>query len=196
MTKKEIFNLFEIEDLQDLSRSIQLVLDGPIERRDEVYHELLRLNNYQMDRDWFQTIYEDELAQRKENKQDFTPRSVSLIASLLTGTPKGKIYEPTAGNGGMIIADWWNRCSKCIFPLMHFPSENMIECWELSARSIPILLLNMSIRGIMGTVYHGDVLEQTIKAKYVLLNRNDNTLGFSEIIKDENLNLKIYEREN
>ena len=43
----------------------------------------------------------------------------------------------------------------------------------------------------MGYVYHGDVLEKTIKAKYILLNRDNDTLAFSEIIKDEKLNLKI-----
>lgn len=59
----------------------------------------------------------------------------------------------------------------------------MITCWELSARSIPILLLNLSIRGMMGYVYHGDVLTKEVKQKYILLNRKDDTLAFSEIIK-------------
>ena len=83
----------------------------------------------------------------------------------------------------MIIADWWQRCSKKI-PWEHFPSQNMVTCWELSIRSIPILLLNLSIRGMMGYVYHGDVLTKEIKQKYILLNRKDDTLAFSEIIKD------------
>lgn len=60
----------------------------------------------------------------------------------------------------------------------------MVTCWELSIRSIPILLLNLSIRGMMGYVYHGDVLTKEIKQKYILLNRKDDTLAFSEIIKD------------
>ena len=59
----------------------------------------------------------------------------------------------------------------------------MVTCWELSARSIPILLLNLSIRGIMGYVYHGDVLTKEVKQKYILLNRKDDTLAFSDIIK-------------
>lgn len=87
-----------------------------------------------------------------------------------------------AGCGGLLIADWWKRCCKS-YPMEHFPSRNMVTCWELSARSIPILLLNLSIRGIMGYVYHGDVLEGTVKQKYILLNRHDDTLAFSEIVK-------------
>ena len=146
-----------------------------------------------MGHDWFQNIYEEELAQRKQSKQDFTPNSLSILVSRLTGQ-KGKIYEPTAGNGSMLIADWHQRCLNAPFPIMHFPADNMFECWELSSRAIPILLLNLSIRGMMGIVYHGDVLTMEIKAKYILLNRHNDTLAFSEIIKDKNLNLKIIEK--
>ena len=69
----------------------------------------------------------------------------------------------------------------------------MVTCWELSSRSIPILLLNLSIRGIMGYVYHGDVLENEIKQKYILLNQRDDTLAFSEIIK-ASANMKIVQK--
>lgn len=36
---------------------------------------------------------------------------------------------------------------------------------------------------MMGYVYHGDVLTKEVKQKYILLNRKDDTLAFSEIIK-------------
>lgn len=42
----------------------------------------------------------------------------------------------------------------------------------------------------MGVVYHGDVLEISIKQKYILLNRHDDALAFSEIHKVNN-NAKI-----
>ena len=51
----------------------------------------------------------------------------------------------------------------------------------------------MSIRGIMGYVYHGDVLENEIKQKYILLNQRDDTLAFSEIIK-ASANMKIVQK--
>ena len=85
----------------------------------------------------------------------------------------------------MLIADWYAKLNKK-FPWEFMPSMNQIECCELSDRSIPILLLNLSIRGIMGVVYHGDVLEQTVKQKYILLNRHDDALAFSEIHKVNN----------
>ena len=181
MKKEELFNLFGIEDLKDLPSAVMNLLDGDIDARNEVYKELIRKNNGDMSYDWFQEIYETELSERKQKKQDFTPNILGVLCSNIT-SQSGSIHEPTAGNGSMIISDWWERCRKKI-PWEHFPSQNMITCWELSARSIPILLLNLSIRGMMGYVYHGDVLTKEVKQKYILLNRKDDTLAFSEIIK-------------
>ncbi len=191
MNRQQTLDLFEINDLKDLPDAIMKILFGDTEQRNSIYFELLNLNKHDLSFDWFSQLYEEELAERKFKKQDFTPNSISNLASLLTGNKKGWILEPTAGNGSMIIADWWNRC-KSVTPYEHFPSENMVCCWELSDRSVPILLLNLSIRGIMGYVYHGNVLTMTVKNKYVLLNRNNNTLGFSEITHDVEKDLFIY----
>lgn len=191
MKKEELFSLFNIEDLKDLPSAVMSLLDGNIDARDEVYKELIRKNNGDMSYDWFQEIYETELSERKQKKQDFTPHVLGVLCSELT-SQSGSIHEPTAGNGSMIIADWWERCRKKI-PWEHFPSQNMVTCWELSARSIPILLLNLSIRGMMGYVYHGDVLTKEVKQKYILLNRKDDPLAFSEIIK-ANINDKIIQK--
>lgn len=191
MKKEELFNLFGIEDLKDLPSAVMNLLDGDIDARNEVYKELIRKNNGDMSYDWFQEIYETELSERKQKKQDFTPNILGVLCSNIT-SQSGSIHEPTAGNGSMIISDWWERCRKKI-PWEHFPSQNMITCWELSARSIPILLLNLSIRGMMGYVYHGDVLTKEVKQKYILLNRKDDTLAFSEIIK-ANINDEIIQK--
>ena len=188
MTTKEAFSLFGIEDLKDLPDAVTQVLEGDLRTRDSIYRTLLETNNYDLSFDWFQDLYENELAERKQKKQDFTPQTVAALCSMLTGQT-GTMHEPTAGNGNLVIADWWQRCRKRL-PWEHFPSQNMVTCWELSARAIPILLLNLSIRGIMGYVYHGDVLEKTVRQKYTLLNRHDDTLAFSEIIKVNN-NAKI-----
>ncbi len=189
MTKNQLLSLFEIDDIRCLPESVMNLLFGKYERRNEIYKELLRLNDYDLSYDWFQNIYEAELAQRKDKKQDFTPNFLGVICSQLVSCnsqPNGCmgriIHEPTAGNGSMIIADWWENCRK-LMPWEHLPSNYMIDCWELSDRAIPILLLNLSIRGIMGYVFHGDVLERNVKQKYILLNRKDDTLAFSDVVK-------------
>lgn len=181
MTKEECLKFFDIKDLMYLPDAVWTLLNSPTKERDEKYKELIELNNYDMGTEWFQPIYEAELSERKQKKQDFTPKELSKLCSKLT-LQRGFVHEPTAGNGSMIIADWWERCRQRL-PWEMFPSENMVTAWELSDRAIPILLLNLSIRGIMGYVYHGDVLEQKVFQKYILLNKKNDGLGFSEVVK-------------
>ena len=181
MNKEELFGVFGIRDMNDLPQAVSELLAGDIAERDRTYRELLRINGHDLSRDWFQHLYEQELAERRQQKQDFTPPELGTLCSRLTGR-HGTLHEPTAGNGSMVIADWWERCRSRL-PWEVFPSRHMVTCWELSPRAVPLLLLNLSIRGIMGYVYHGDVLEGRVEQKYILLNRTDDALAFSDVIK-------------
>lgn len=191
MKQAELFNLLEIDDIMKLPDALMEVLMGDADRRTKFYRAMLELNGFDVSFDWFQSIYEDEMAQRKKQKQDFTPNSVSVLCSMIVGN-HSSVHEPTAGNGSMLIADWWENAQKDLV-YTYRPSRHMIDCWELSDRSLPILLFNLSVRGIMGVVHHGDVLEQQEKCRYILLNRHDDPLAFSEIIVDNEKKLKIGE---
>lgn len=189
---KTCCEVFDITDISFLPAAIMNIVLLTDERRNKVYRRLLEINDYDVSTDWFQSVYEAELSEGKRKGQHFTPPEVNTLLVSLTGSPGdlSRVHEPTAGDGGLIIADWWNRCSR-VLPWQWFPSQHTYTAWELSDRSLPILLLNLSIRGIMGVVYHGDVLEQSIKAKYILINRTDDAFGFSDVILDKNLSLKI-----
>ena len=184
MNKDDCGRIFNVEDIINLPQAAMDIVMGDRERRDAVYRELLSVNRYDMSFDWFRQLYEEEFAQRKKQKQDFTPVEVSEIVAKIALPTVGTIHEPTAGTGGLIISAWWEQCRRAI-PWDYYPSQHMISVWELSDRAIPLLLLNLSIRGIMGYVYHGDVLEGTVKARYILLNRSDDALGFSDVVKAE-----------
>lgn len=184
MNKDDCCRIFNVEDIINLPQAAMDIVMGDRERRDAVYRELLSVNRYDMSFDWFRQLYEEEFAQRKKQKQDFTPVEVSEIVAKIALPTVGTIHEPTAGTGGLIISAWWEQCRRAI-PWDYYPSQHMISVWELSGRAIPLLLLNLSIRGIMGYVYHGDVLEGTVKARYILLNRSDDALGFSDVVKAE-----------
>lgn len=184
MNKDDCCRIFNVEDIINLPQAAMDIVMGDRERRDAVYRELLSVNSYDMSFDWFRQLYEEEFAQRKKQKQDFTPVEVSEIVAKIALPTVGTIHEPTAGTGGLIISAWWEQCRRAI-PWDYYPSQHMISVWELSDRAIPLLLLNLSIRGIMGYVYHGDVLEGTVKARYILLNRSDDALGFSDVVKAE-----------
>lgn len=182
MKTDEILKLLRIADLRLMPEAIMSLLMGEISNRDAVYQSIARLNNNDYSIDWFGALYEEEFAQRTQNKQDFTPNMVGVLLSRLTGIAKGKIYEPTAGNGSLLIANWHYR--NTLLKDNFKPSDHPVECWELSDRSIPILLFNLSIRGINAVVYHGDVITQNFQAKYTLININDNPSEFSVITKN------------
>lgn len=177
MTNSHLLRIFNATDAMDLPVKVQEVLDSSF--RDEIFKELIHAYNGDMSYDWFQSIYEEELAQRKQNKQDFTPTEVAQLCSGLIGTHHS-VHEPTAGNGSMIIADWWRAANKMLPWEFQF-IEYRVDCWELSDRAIPILLLNLAIRGISGVVHHGDVLEGIEKARYIL--SCTDALSFSKIAK-------------
>ena len=187
MNKKECLDFFGIDDIMNLPKAVEQVIQKPLDERNDIYREFMRLNNYDMGRDWFQRVYEEEFSQRKNQGQDFTPIEVTELCSMLAGVENARnVHEPTAGPGQLIISAWW-IWAKSRTPWEAFPSLFPVTVWEILDRTIPFLLFNLSIRGLMRYVYCGDVLEKTIKAKYILLNRHDDALGFSDIILDETL---------
>jgi len=177
---KTILEIFGTDDFIRLPDKVMEVVLGDLQARNRIYAELIQLMHGDMSRDWFQKLYEAELSQRRDMKQDFTPPQVCALVGRLAG--EGTTHEPTAGSGGLIIAKWWQDAQRTL-PWDYKPSLHMVDCWELSDRSIPFLLLNLSIRGMMGYVTHGDVLTMQVKQRYALLNRKDDPLAFSEIIR-------------
>lgn len=182
ITEWETFLGFD--DIMNMPGRIMGIVTGDRSERDEIYREAIKLHGGDMSYDWFFELYEEELAQRKKQQQDFTPRQVSEIVALLTEAD-GIVHEPTAGTGGLLIQYWWNKARET--PWKFKPSTFIVSCWELSDRSMPFLLFNLSIRGIMGEVFHGDVLENSAKARYVLLNERDDALAFSDIVRDDSI---------
>lgn len=173
------------DDILNLPGRIMKIVTGDRSERNEIYREAIKLHGGDLSYDWFFELYEEELAQRKKRQQDFTPRQVSEIVALLTEAD-GIVHEPTAGTGGLLIQCWWNK-ARAKLPWKFKPSTCIVSCWELSDRSLPFLLFNLSIRGIMGEVFHGDVLENSAKARYVLLNERDDALAFSDIVRDDSI---------
>ena len=191
MNKTECMQFFGVNDIMNLPKAVEAVIQRPLDERNEIYREFLRLNDYDMGRDWFQRVHEEEFSQRKNQGQDFTPIEATELCAMLAGVETAhSVHEPTAGTGQMIISAWWTWARKRI-PWEAFPSLFPVTVWEILDRTIPFLLFNLSIRGIMGYVYHGDTLENTVKRKYILLNRNDDVMGFSEIIPDDTGTMSI-----
>lgn len=155
-------------------------------RAKEMFFRFLPEFDYDLSYEWFEKYFEDEHADRKNNKQDFTPKSVSKLVAAMLGAEqqKGIIYEPAAGAGSMVITHWYGETRKCRFPWDYNPNEYLYVCEELSNKTLPFLLFNLMIRGINAVVIHGDALTLETKGIYKCENKSGSLMCFSELEAD------------
>lgn len=151
--------------------------------REHVFRKMLDIES-DVSTDWFHTYFEEEQADRKVHKQDFTPDSISDLLALLTAGSDGRAgvsaYDPTAGTGGLIIRKWWMQCSE-VSPLTYQPSDFLYFAEELSDRAVPFLLFNLMIRGMNAVVVHGDTLSRKAKGVFLVENDDNDFLSFSSL---------------
>ena len=103
------------------------------------------LVNGDLTQDWMQKIYQYYLADRKEKKQDYTPKSVAQLMGALIGDDD-KIVDMCAGSGALIIQKWTQNPNIEVTAL------------EIDENVIPFLLFNMALRNINCRVIQGDAL--------------------------------------
>jgi hypothetical protein len=152
------------------------------EERDAIYDAFLEAFDYDVTYDWFHKFYEDENAERKKNKQDFTPACLGKLVSELVGYGDGITYEPSAGTGGMLIQRW-DLERRRHHPFDYKPSMQWFVAEDMSDRAIPFLLFNLSIRGCNANVLHIDSMTRRCKAAYLVENARDDMLAFSDVIE-------------
>lgn len=95
--------------------------------------------------DWMQKIYQYYLADRKEKKQDYTPKSVAQLMGALIGDTD-KVVDMCAGSGALIIQKWTQNPNIEVTAL------------EIDENVIPFLLFNMALRNINCRIIQGDAL--------------------------------------
>lgn len=152
------------------------------EERDAIYDAFLEAFDYDVTYDWFHKFYEDENAERKKNKQDFTPSCLAKLTSELIGYGDGITYEPSAGTGGMLIQRW-DLERKRHHPFDYKPSMQWFIAEDMSDRAIPFLLFNLSIRGCNANVLHIDSMTRRCKSAYLVENARDDMFAFSDVIE-------------
>lgn len=110
--------------------------------------------------DWMQMIYQYYLADRKEKKQDYTPKSLARFMGMLAGD--GEIITDMCAGSGALIIQKWNQNHDLEFKAI-----------EIDGNVIPFLLFNMVLRNIKCKVYHMDALT------------DDEPIGAWDIVKGE-----------
>lgn len=180
-------------------RMLNLMLDD--EKRPEIFKKFLDVST-DMSFDWFHQYFEDEQAERKSKKQDFTPDSIAKLMNGLVEADResGQYFEPAAGTGGILIKRWWNDRLKDPVHLAHVkksvlnknkgisiftydPRNYWYQVEEMSDRAIPFLIFNMAIRGMNGAIVQCDSLSRKTKEVYFIRNNTSDFLAFSDVIK-------------
>lgn len=155
-----------------------LYMDKP--ERDKYFMDFLNAFDKDVTYDWFHDYFQDEHADRKNQKQDFTPQSVSRLLSEIVGPEGNTYYEPAAGTGGILI-ERWNQDRMKHSPFDYEPRDYYYTAEELSDRAIPFLLFNMLIRGMNGNVVQCDVLTRESTGAFFIQNDANDFMGFSSL---------------
>lgn len=98
-----INDILDIKDSYQAPQKIMDMLYGDIEERNKTFMEFLKAYKNDVNYDWFHEYFQDEHADRKKHKQDFTPKSISKLLVELVSDKQGDYYEPAAGTGGIVI---------------------------------------------------------------------------------------------
>lgn len=162
-------------------RMMQLISNS--ETAKELFFSFLREFDYDLSYEWFNDYFEDEHADRKKKKQDFTPTCISKLMTEIFGqSNEGIICEPAAGTGSTIIQHWYKNV-RSDYIWNYNPMNTLYFCYELSDKTIPFLLFNLMIRGINAVVIHGNTLTKKTKDVYHVFNEENNAMGFSSLKK-------------
>lgn len=175
---KQLCDILGAETVDSIPYRLNEVLFYGDSDRDPIYRAICDMYANDLSYDWFYDFYQSLYAQRKDLKQDFTPKSISDVLLRISSSDSAKItYEPSAGTGSLLIRHWWR--SRNNYSLFNYsPIDHIYICSEKSSRSIPFLLFNLSVRGIQGVVFHEDTLTEECSSIYLVANILNNPLCF------------------
>lgn len=177
---KTINDLLGIKDSYQAPQRIMNILYSGNEDRNKVFMHFLEAFDKDVTYDWFHDYFQDEHADRKKHKQDFTPQSISKLLGEIVGSEGNTYYEPAAGTGGILI-ERWNQDRMKHSPFDYEPRDYYYIAEELSDRTIPFLLFNMLIRGMNGNVIQCDVLTRESTGAFFIQNDANDFMGFSSL---------------
>lgn len=178
LTSEQINQLLNVDEEYKAPEKLMNILFDK-EKREKLFCEFLEYEK-NVGYDWFHIYFQDEYADRKKKKQDFTPNTVSKLLSTLVGNGPGMNSDIAAGTGGLTIQKWYLD-QRSVSPFEYYPRNYFYQCEELSDRALPFLLFNLMIRGMNASVIHGDSLTREAKQVYFIQNDKDDHMSFSSL---------------
>ena len=142
--------LFSVGNATDLGPAImKCVMENDTDKMQSFYD----LVDGDLSVDWLQMIYQYYCAERKDKKQDYTPKSLALFLSRLIGDSSETI-DMCSGSGALTIQRWMEN------------RDTVFTLYELDENVIPFLLLNLALRNIHARIYQADVLEMEVSKSW------------------------------
>ncbi|WP_271396854.1 N-6 DNA methylase [Salinicoccus roseus] len=175
-----INRILKINDSYQAPQRLMDLLTGDKAERDHVFKEMAYLFDHDYSFDWFHEYFQNEHADRKEKKQDFTPESVSKLLNRMVGDNPGSTMDVASGTGGLLITRWHEDRMQTN-PFTYRPSDYLYHAEELSDRSVPFLLFNLIIRGMNATVMHGNALTRECYGIFFIQNDYDDHMLYSSL---------------
>lgn len=187
MNREILYKIAGVKQHAELEKYLQRILFER-EERERFYKELAReIGGAALFEDTFKPYFEEYAAERKANKQDYTPSEVSELLSLIVRNDGDKLeqaeytaYDPTAGTGSLLIQKWADDVLNSTFA-DYRPHDFFYFAEEYADNAIPYLLHNLAMRGMNCIVIHGDTLDRAAKSVYFVQNSKDDFMSFSDI---------------
>lgn len=151
LTTKTI-KLFGILSIDELSKAL---MECVVKNDTIKMQKFSDLVSNDLSKDWMQMIYQYYCADRKDKKQDYTPKCIANFMSRLIGESSETI-DMCAGSGALTIQRWLDN------------PDTVFTLYEIDNNVIPYLLFNMAIRNIEATVIQADVLQQEIVNRWII----------------------------
>ncbi len=126
--------------------------------------------------DQFRDFFQEEGADRKKLKQDYTPDGVAELLARVSVSGKS-LADICAGTGSLTIQY-----------LNYHPDVEFVRCEEFSSKVIPFLLINLAIRKIDAEVIHGDSLTRECFNVYAI---NDGVISQIDNPSDRKVDVVI-----
>lgn len=179
----EYWDLIDVSQHSQFQEKLKTIIFKRNER-EKFYDKLLEVKS-DVSIDTFKEYFELYAAERKTMNQDFTPESITKIITKINhvnslDTTNFSAYDPTAGTGTMLIAQW-DSDRKKVLPFNYYPHNYFYIAEELSDTAIIYLLHNLTLRGMNAIVMHGDSIERKYKQVYFIQNSQDDHMKYSDI---------------
>ena len=139
--KDKVLKCFET-DIEHLGEAL---MSAVTTNRTDLFDAFCELVDNDLKVDWLQMIYQYYLADRKEKKQDYTPKCLAEFMSCLIGD-SDILIDMCAGSGALTIQRWAQN------------HDQKFQLFEIDNNVIPYLLFNLVIRNIDSSVSRADVL--------------------------------------